>query len=122
MATIKPKGWLYINHPRGVNWPYTNESIQVGRATGNVGSGDCDDFAIVMSALVESVGGTSQIVLATNGDLSHAFAEVYLGQDNLQDSPVEGIINWLINKYSTDKIYTHVDTDTKDVWLNLDWR
>ena len=119
----KTKGWLYINPPRGLNWQYANESIQIGRATGNVGSGDCADFAIFMSALVESVGGTSRIVCASqnNGDPGHAFAEVYLGQDSSQDGTVNNIINWLIWHYGTHKIYTHVDTDTKDVWLNLDW-
>jgi hypothetical protein len=119
----KTKHWLYINSPRGLNWQYANESILIGKATGNVGAGDCADFAIFMSALVESVGGTSRIVCASqnNGDPGHAFAEVYLGQDSSQDAKVESIMNWLMCHYGTHKIYTHVDTDTKDVWLNLDW-
>jgi len=114
-------GWHYINDPRGLNWAYANESLQIGKKTGYVGAGDCDDFAIVMSALVESIGGTSRIVLGINPDISHAFAEVYLGQDNGQDSDLEYIIKSLKCMFDTEKIYTHVDTDTKDVWLNLDW-
>jgi len=34
---------------------------------------------------------------------------------------VEAIVGWLKEKLDADKIYTHIDTDTKDVWLNLDW-
>jgi hypothetical protein len=114
-------GWHYLNDPRGLNWAYANESLQIGKKTGYVGAGDCDDFAIVMSALVESIGGTSRIVLGINPANSHAFAEVYLGQDSSQDSNVKYIINLLMDMFETDKIYAHVDTDTKDVWLNLDW-
>jgi tetratricopeptide (TPR) repeat protein len=46
---------------------------------------------------------------------------VYLGRINATDSQVEQIVGWLRQKYDTDRIYTHIDTDTKDVWLNLDW-
>jgi hypothetical protein len=114
------KGWNYINDPRGLNWAYANESLQIGRKVGYVAAGDCDDFAIVISALVESIGGSSRIVWGINPKESHAFAEVYLGED-VQNSNVENIIKWLMNKFDTDKIYTHVDTNRKDVWLNLDW-
>lgn len=117
------KGWRYINDPRGSNWAYANESIKIGRNAGYAAAGDCDDFAIVMSALVESIGCSSRIVLAANntGGKSHAFAEVYLGKDCGTDSKVERIIKWMLIKFKTDKIYAHVDTDTKNIWLNLDW-
>jgi Transglutaminase-like superfamily. len=88
-----------------------------------VGGGDCDDFAILMSALVESIGGTTRIILARNNSTGgHAYTEVYLGRINNSDSggQVEAIIDWLKEKLDADKIYTHIDTDTKDVWLNLD--
>ena len=88
------------------------------------GGGDCDDFAILMSALVESIGGTTRIILARNNSTGgHAYTEVYLGRINNSDSggQVEAIIDWLKEKLDADKIYTHIDTDTKDVWLNLDW-
>lgn len=34
---------------------------------------------------------------------------------------MEEMIRWLEKKYNTNEIYTHIDTETKDVWLNLDW-
>ena len=116
-------GWSYVPDPRGIDYfMYANETLEIGKNVGCVGAGDCDDFAILMSALVESVGGTTRIILAHNNSAGgHAYAEVYLGQLNAQNSQVEGIINWLKQKFNTNKIYTHIDTDTKDVWLNLDW-
>ena len=75
-----------------------------------------------MSALVESIGGTTRIILAQNNSTGgHAYTEVYLGRLNSSNSQVNNNINWVKQEFGTDKIYTHVDTNTKDVWLNLDW-
>jgi hypothetical protein len=117
------KGWGYVRDPRGIDYlRYANETLEIGDEVNCVGGGDCDDFAILMAALVESVGGTTRIILARNNTIGgHAYAEVYLGQLNAVGSQVEPIIDWLKGKFNTGKIYTHIDTDTKDVWLNLDW-
>jgi len=117
------KGWGYVRDPRGLDYfNYANASLKAGDRANCVGGGDCDDFAILMAALVESVGGTTRIILARN-DITggHAYTEVYLGNLNVQNNQVEDIIIWLTYKFDTNKIYTHIDTDTKDVWLNLDW-
>ena len=118
-------GWGYVSDPRGTDYfMFANQTLINGdRARPPcVGGGDCDDFAILMAALVESVGGTTRIILARNNSTGgHAYAEVYLGQLNATGSQVETIINWLKDEFDTDKIYTHIDTDAKDVWLNLDW-
>jgi Leucine-rich repeat (LRR) protein len=117
------KGWGYVRDPRGLDYfNYANASLRFGDRANCVGGGDCDDFAILMAALVESIGGTTRIILARNNTTGgHAYTEVYLGQLNATGSQIETIINWLKQTYETDKIYTHIDTDTKDVWLNLDW-
>ena len=117
------RGWSYVPDPRGIDYfMYANETIKIGKEVGCAGAGDCDDFAILMAALVESVGGTTRIILAHNNTTGgHAYAEVYLGQIGGQNSLVEDIIKWLKSNSDTDKIYTHIDTDSKDVWLNLDW-
>jgi tetratricopeptide (TPR) repeat protein len=117
------KGWLYVGDRRGQDYyRYANESLNLGEKRDCSGIGDCDDFAILMSALIESIGGTTRIILAQNNSTGgHAYAEVYLGSLSVQGNYVEEIIKWLEKKYGTDKIYTHIDTDTKDVWLNLDW-
>jgi len=117
------KGWGYVRDPRGIDYfNYANASLKLGDRANCVGGGDCDDFAILMSALVESIGGTTRIILARNNTTGgHAYAEVYLGRLNVPNSQVEDIIIWLKQEFDTNKIYTHIDTDTKDVWLNLDW-
>ena len=117
------KGWGYVRDPRGIDYfNYANASLKLGDRANYVGGGDCDDFAILMAALVESIGGTTRIILARNNSTGgHAYTEVYLGQLGTKNSQVEEIINWLKQKFNTDKIYTHIDTDTKDVWLNMDW-
>jgi hypothetical protein len=117
------KGWSYARDPRGIDYfMYANQSLRIGERAGCVGMGDCDDFAILMSALVESVGGTTRIILAHNNTTGgHAYTEVYLGNLIEPNSQVEGIIDWLKQEYDAAKIFTHIDTDTKDVWLNLDW-
>jgi hypothetical protein len=117
------ENWHYLRDPRGVDYfRNATESLELGKLNKCVGVGDCDDFSILMSALVEATGGTTRIILARNNDTGgHAYSEVYLGQLNATGSQVENIINWLKQTYVTDKIYTHIDTKTKDVWLNFDW-
>jgi hypothetical protein len=121
--TYLKEDWHYIRDPRGVDYyMYANETLKVGEKANCIGAGDCDDFAILMSALVESVGGTTRIILARNNSTGgHAFAEVYLGRMDAKNSHVTEVIDWLKQQFHTDKIYSHIDTDTKDVWLNLDW-
>ena len=119
------KGWGYVSDPRGIDYfMFANQTLRNGERANCVGGGDCDDFAILMSALVESIGGTTRIILARNNSTGgHAYAEVYLGRIDDSDSggQVEAIIDWLKEELDVDKIYTHIDTETKDVWLNLDW-
>jgi 3-mercaptopyruvate sulfurtransferase SseA len=117
------KGWGYVRDPRGIDdFGFANKTLIIGDRANCVGGGDCDDFAILMSALIESIGGTTRIILARNNTQGgHAYAEVYLGNLNEPIDQVEGIINWLKPEFDTNKIFTHIDTDTKDIWLNLDW-
>ncbi|MFZ2472633.1 MAG: tetratricopeptide repeat protein [Methanothrix sp.] len=117
------KGWSYVGDTRGEDYySYANETLEIGEKSGFSGVGDCDDFAILMSALVESIGGTTRIILAHNQDAGgHAYAEVYLGRLDDKGNQVVDIIGWLKERFKTDGIYTHIDTDTRDVWLNLDW-
>lgn len=117
------KGWVYVPDPRGLDYVnFANESIIIGDKSGSTGAGDCDDFAVLMASLVESIGGTTRIILAYNNSTGgHAYTEVYLGTLNSQDSQINDIINLLKKKYNTTEIFTYNDTPTGDVWLNLDW-
>jgi hypothetical protein len=117
------RNWAYVPDPRGIDYfSYANETLRNGEEADCVGAGDCDDFAILMSALLESVGGATRIILAHNNSTGgHAYTEVYLGSLDSQKSQVEEVIGWLMQKYNADKIYANVDTETMNVWLNLDW-
>jgi tetratricopeptide (TPR) repeat protein len=120
-STKKP--WSYARDPRGVDYfNFASKSLSAGDDAECAGAGDCDDFAILMSSLVESIGGTTRIVLARNNSTGgHAYAEVYIGRLSDQSGQVEETIKWLQQEYDTEKIFTHIETDEKDVWLNLDW-
>ena len=120
-STKKP--WSYARDPRGVDYfNFASKSLSAGDDAKCAGAGDCDDFAILMSSLVESIGGTTRIILARNNSTGgHAYAEVYIGQLSDPNSQVEEIIKWLQQEYDTEKIFAHIETDAKDVWLNLDW-
>ncbi|MDD4651036.1 MAG: hypothetical protein PHQ34_02285 [Methanothrix sp.] len=117
------KGWSYVRDPRGKDYyNYANESLNAGAKSNCIGAGDCDDFAILMSSLVESIGGSTRIILARNNTTGgHAFAEVYLGNLSYRHNQIDAIVGWLKDKYDTQEIYSHIDTETNDVWLNLDW-
>lgn len=114
--------WNYTGDPRGSDYyKYANETLALGENNNCAGAGDCDDFALLMSAMVESIGGTTRIMMAKGTKIGHAYAEVYLGNINLEDNNVNRIINWLKNKYEGKPIHVHTDMGTGDVWLNLDW-
>ncbi len=117
------KPWSYARDPRGVDYfNFASKSLSAGDDAKCAGAGDCDDFAILMSSLVESIGGTTRIILARNNITGgHAYAEVYIGRLSDPNDRVEEIIKWLQEEYDTDRIFTHIETDAKDVWLNLDW-
>jgi hypothetical protein len=118
------KGWSYFSDPYTDYYAYANETLKVfiNQSYGSIGAGDCDDFAILMSSLVGAIGGTARIVLSKNYKGGHAYAEVYLGQlCTKDDSNILGSINWLKKHYSIDKIWVQVDSENKNVWLNLDY-
>ena len=120
-STKKP--WSYARDPRGVDYfNFASKSLSAGDDAKCAGAGDCDDFAILMSSLVESIGGTTRIILARNNSTGgHAYAEVYIGRLSDPNDRVEETVKWLQQEYDTEKIFTHIETDAKDVWLNLDW-
>ena len=112
--------WGYVDDWRGRElFQYSNYTLNEGKNAGKSGKGDCDDFAILMASLIESIGGTSRIVFAYGATGGHAYCEVYLGKEG--DKNLERMLSWLKKEYRTDKIEVHSDPETDDVWLNMDW-
>lgn len=107
------------------NWKYVNDSDKkenfrsASRSINNNLSGDCDDFAILMAALIESIGGDARISFAYNENDGHAFTEVLASNS---EAELQTIVNDINLFYKTDQftIHSKVDSDGK-CWLNLDW-
>lgn len=115
--------------------PITNESIQSADlsidcgGTKNVATGDCDDYAVAVSTLINHVGGSTMIILAEmKSEGKHMFPMVFLGRENDKDN-VEKIKNWLNFRYKTENtIIVRLPSqprmrnrDTPTFWLSLDW-
>lgn len=90
----------YVSDPRG------NDIWEPANVTLRIGAGDCEDQAILLSSMLEAVGGTTRVYL-TN---SHAFAAVYIGNGtDATNAAVEGVrayygsvdVNYLTDEYGS---------------------
>lgn len=65
--------WVYENVPyeneTGDEWIKPSIALYEG--------GDCEEFAMLISAMVEAIGGTARVYITDN----HAFAAIYIGKD-----------------------------------------
>jgi len=106
--------WTYIEDPRGSEYlSPPGRTIAVGL------KGDCDDYAVLMAALTESVGGGARIVYAKNKTLSHAYPEVFIGTT---PGEFERAAAYIRARYGVDTIGCHVTESEAGTlyWLNLD--
>ena len=113
--------WSYARDAwRIEEFQYSNKSLEYGKGKFS-GQGDCDDFAILLAALIQSVGGTPRIIFAYGPTGGHAYTEVFLGKYTGEDSDVGCMLRWLRSRYSVKEINTHSDLNSGEIWLNLDW-
>jgi hypothetical protein len=108
--------WTYVNDPKGSEYfSPASRTIQLGL------KGDCDDFAITVGSIVQSIGGSSRIVTANDAKGGHAYPEVYIGTSK---ASLDKVGTYISKRYHTTGIGYH--TMTKDgvtqYWLNLDWQ
>ncbi|MBN1134431.1 MAG: transglutaminase family protein [Methanosarcinaceae archaeon] len=95
----------YISDPRGTDyWALPNETL-------NIGAGDCDDYSILLSSLIEAIGGTTRIYLTD----THAFMAVYIGND---PDHINKIVEAIGKYYGS--VPVHYTTDKYGSWLMLD--
>jgi len=107
--------WTYVDDPSGDDYfSPASRTIALGF------KGDCDDFAIVVAAMIESIGGSARIVTAQNGTYGHAYPEVYVG-DTLEE--FEAAAAYIRKRYHVTDVGCHITTgeDGPRYWLNLDW-
>jgi tetratricopeptide (TPR) repeat protein len=99
---------------------YANETLRLCKEANCSGVGGCYDIPILMSALLESIGISTRIVLAFNESIEHAYIEVYLGNLSTDESQIKEMVKLISTKYNKDKVYAHFDTESSDIWLNFD--
>jgi len=84
--------------------------------------GDCDDYSIVMSALMGNMGFNTRIVTVRSGTYGHAYPEIYIGDD--RDTAYQ-ILYYVYGRYSyAESIWyseRELETGEEQYWLNLDW-
>lgn len=86
-------------------------------------TGDCDDYSIVMSALLKNMGFNTRIVTAYNESYGHAYPEIYIG--NNRDTAYE-ILDYIAERYSSAENVWYSERVLEDgqetqYWLNFDW-
>jgi hypothetical protein len=103
--------WKYVNDPKGI------EMVEnASRTIDNGLNGDCDDFAVLVCSMVLSIGGEARINYAYGAEGGHAFAEVNIGNTEIEDY----ISKRYTSVYDNSGIWTRKDIDGT-IWLNLDW-
>jgi WD40 repeat protein len=117
-SLVDTKNWTYVGDWTGLEeLQYSNKSLELGKPN-RLGKGDCDDFSILLAALLESVQATPRIIFAYGPAGGHAYAQVYLGKEGDES---DRMIDWMKTKYKVSEINTIKNETTEDVWLNLDW-
>jgi hypothetical protein len=107
--------WTYVDDPDGGDYfSPASRTIALGF------KGDCDDFAIVLAAMIESVGGDARIVYARNGTAGHAYPEVYIGTTQEEFDSAAAYIR---QRYHVTDVGCHITRGEAGprYWLNLDW-
>lgn len=119
-STVRGR-WHYVNDPSGREYfAHASETLSQ-----EVYFGDCDDFAIVITSMIEAIGGRGRIVMMDGPEGGHAYAEVCVQEDS------EAIRDKLARHYRRHSypnlrgqrvgqafFRPGVDCPT---WLNLDW-
>ncbi|WP_440953493.1 transglutaminase domain-containing protein [Methanococcoides sp. FTZ1] len=94
----------YMTDPRGEDyWATPDETIKVS-------AGDCDDSAILISSLIEAIGGSTRIYFTD----THAFTTVYIGKGEVAKENIDAVKKY----YGCVPIY--YTTDEYGSWLILD--
>ena len=112
---IRRPHWTYYRDPSssrlGDLVAFASESIRIGLR------GDCDDFAVLMAALIRAIGGACRVALVyPETGAAHALAEVYAGDER----NAYLIRDHIRKRYGTD--YVYFDPGVPGTyWLTLDW-
>jgi hypothetical protein len=103
--------WKYVSDPAGREYvALASESLLNGKV------GDCDDYAVMIAAMITAIGGEVLINYAYSSDGGHAFCEVKLGT-----SDIDYIKTYLQARYYR-TTFAGIRQDADGYyWLDLDW-
>lgn len=96
---------VYTEDPGGDKWYSPDQTL-------NSLKGDCEDYAMLITAMVDDIGGTSRVYLTKD----HAFAAVYVGNTSAEFQAARAGIRAY---YGTD-VQVHAMVDETGYWLNVD--
>jgi hypothetical protein len=119
---VEEKAWNYFNDPSFQEYyKYANQTLEDGYRAGTEAVGDCDDFAILMASLVESLHGSTRIIFAHDEQTGedHAYAELYVGENG--DPIVAKIENFIKDEWGVPSVPGLTGSDDNSLWLNLDY-
>jgi hypothetical protein len=107
--------WEYRYEEKGEFFFGASQTINEGY------KGDCDDYSIVMSALLKNMGFNTRVVTATNESSGHAYPELYIGN---QETASE-ILRYVQGRYYyAENIWysgRELEGGELQYWLNFDW-
>lgn len=97
----------YVNDPRGDDnyWSTPAETLMLC-------AGDCEDQAILFSAMIGAISGTSRVYMTD----SHAFAAVFIGST---EGKRDGVLSAIDSYYGTELRYAWF-ADVLGYWLVID--
>ena len=107
--------WKYVNDPLFTDTDYyspADRTIALGLA------GDCDDFAVLIAACIEAVGGKARILAGSCSEGGHAWCEAYIGPSEAWNET----LRIAGSRYPGRRISYLDPRGSGDYWLCLDWQ
>lgn len=103
--------WNYVNDPKNREYiASATESLQHF-------SGDCEDHAILMSASIKAIGGTTRLIHTK----AHIYPELLIGNKADLEYAIYLIKEELfVNESKNKTIHYHID-ERGQIWINLDY-
>ena len=105
---------FYQNVPLDMSAPYyPNETLQTK-------SGDCKNQAVLLASMIGAVGGSARVLAIP--DCHHAFAEVYIGDDDNAKAVFNAIRAHYEDAWNATLHYHYhqLDNGSREIWLIFD--
>lgn len=120
------KRWKYVHDPQFEEYyAKASETLEL-LDFDNSFKGDCDDYSILMAALVKSIGGKVRLVRTTvtqddGRETGHIYPEVYVGDEKDLEMIAYLIREKLFEHEARNKSIYYYLGPNGDVWLNFDY-